>query len=164
MNAKKREQILKLLEADSRTTVKEIAVMLDLSEEAVSREIAAMEKERVICGYHAFINWDKTEDDKISALIELKVTLQHGEGFDRIAEKIYQYPEVEALYLMSGGYDFTVMLKKASMKQIATFVSTKLAAIDEVQSTTTHIILARYKDHGMPLVDLKKDMRQAITL
>jgi len=164
MDAKKREQILKLLEADSRTTVKEIATMLDLSEEAVAKGIAAMEKEHVICGYHAFINWDKTEDDKISALIELKVTLQHGEGFDRIAEKIYQYPEVEALYLMSGGYDFTVMLKKASMKQIATFVSTKLAAIDEVQSTTTHIILARYKDHGMPLVDLKKDMRQAITL
>lgn len=164
MEARKREQILKLLEADSRTTVREIAVMLGLCEDEVQDEIAQLEKERIICGYHAFVNWDKTEDDNISALIELKVTLQRGEGFDRIAEKIYQYPEVEALYLMSGGYDFSVMLKKASMKQIATFVSTKLAAIDEVQSTTTHIILARYKDHGLPLVELKKDQRQAITL
>lgn len=159
-----REQILKLLEEDSRTSVSEIAAMLGIDIEEARREIAVMEKDGIICGYHAFVNWDKTDDDKISALIELKVSLQRGEGFDRIAEKIYQYPEVEALYLMSGGYDFTVILKKATMKEIAHFVSSKLAAIDEVQSTATHVVLARYKDHGMTLVGCKKPTRQVIAL
>ena len=163
MEARKREQILKLLEADSRTTVREIAVMLGLGEDEVQDEIAQLEKERIICGYHAFVNWDKTEDDNISALIELKVTLQRGEGFDRIAEKIYQYPEVEALYLMSGGYDFSVILKKATMKEIANFVSSRLAVIEEVQSTATHIVLVRYKDHGILLTAPKKDMRMVVT-
>lgn len=163
MDSKKREQILELLEKDARLSTKDIAVMLGLEIEDVKAEIAAMEKEHVICGYHAFINWDKTEDDKISALIELKVTPQRGNGFDKIAEKIYQFPEVESLYLMSGGYDFTVILKKATMKEIASFVSSKLAVIDEVQNTATHIVLVRYKDHGTSLAEVRKDMRMVVT-
>jgi DNA-binding Lrp family transcriptional regulator len=162
MDSKAREQILGLLEKDAKLDTKDIATMLDLDIEDVRTEITKMEKEHIICGYHAFINWDKTDDEKISALIELKVTPQRGKGFEKIAEKIYQYPEVESLYLMSGGYDFTVILKKATMKEIASFVSSKLAVIDEVQSTATHIVLVRYKDHGLSLVTPKKDTRMVI--
>lgn len=163
MDNKKREDILRLLEANARYSAKDIAAMLGLDVDEVGAEIASMEKEHIICGYHALVNWDKTDDDKIAALIELKVTPQRGEGFDRIAEKIYQYPEVESLYLMSGGYDFTVILKKATMKEIAHFVSTRLAVIEEVQSTATHIVLVRYKDHGITLTAPKKDMRMMVT-
>jgi len=162
MDSEAREQILQLLEKDAKLGINDIAAMLDLDIEDVRSEIEQMEKDHIICGYHAFINWDKTEDEKISALIELKVNPQRGKGFDRIAEKIYQFPEVESLYLMSGGYDFTVILKKATMKEIASFVSSKLAVIDEVQSTATHIVLARYKDHGLSLVTPKKDARMVI--
>lgn len=159
MDNKKREEILRLLEANARYTPKDIAVMLGLGLEETEKEIKQLEKERVICGYHALVNWDKTDDEKISALIELKVMPQRGHGYDSIAEKIYQYPEVESLYLMSGAYDFSVILKKATMKEIANFVSTRLAVMDEVQSTATHIVLVRYKDHGTTLVEQKKDQR-----
>ncbi|MBR4400326.1 MAG: Lrp/AsnC family transcriptional regulator [Synergistes sp.] len=163
MEGIKREEILRLLEENARYTVKDLAAMLGLEAKKVKDEIAAMERERVICGYHALVNWDKTDDEKISALIELKVTPQRGDGYERIAEKIYQYPEVESLYLMSGGYDFTVILKKATMKEIASFVSSRLAVIEEVQSTTTHVVLARYKDHGIQLAENRKDMRMVVT-
>lgn len=163
MEGIKREEILRLLEENARYTVKDLAAMLGLDAEKVKEEIAAMERERVICGYHALVNWDKTDDEKISALIELKVTPQRGDGYERIAEKIYQYPEVESLFLMSGGYDFTVILKKATMKEIASFVSSRLAVIEEVQSTTTHVVLARYKDHGIQLAEPRKDMRMVVT-
>ena len=163
MDSKQRDEILRLLEKNARYTAKDIAVMLGMDVSEVKNEIEMMEKERTICGYHALVDWDKTDDEKISALIELKVTPQRGEGFDRIAEKIYQYPEVESLYLMSGGYDFSVILKKATMKEIANFVSSRLAVIEEVQSTATHIVLVRYKDHGILLTAPKKDMRMVVT-
>lgn len=163
MDSRHREEILRLLEQNARYTAKDIAVMLDMDVIEVKNEIDIMEKERIICGYHAIVDWDKTDDEKISALIELKVTPQRGEGFDRIAEKIYQYPEVESLYLMSGGYDFSVILKKATMKEIANFVSSRLAVIEEVQGTATHIVLVRYKDHGIQLAAPKKDMRMVVT-
>ena len=163
MESKNREKILELLEKDAKLTAAEIAVMLGLDEECVTEEIAKMEKEHVICGYHASVNWEKTDDEKISALIELKVNPQRGKGYDSIAKKIYQFPEVEFLYLMSAcGYDFSVILKKATMKEIANFVSSKLAVIDEVNSTATHIVLKRYKDHGTLLVEAKKDMRMVV--
>ncbi|MEG1602577.1 MAG: Lrp/AsnC family transcriptional regulator [Cloacibacillus sp.] len=161
--SKIREEILRLLEQNARYTPKEIAVMLDLDIIEVKNEIEIMEKERVICGYHALVDWDKTDDETISALIELKVSPQRGEGFERIAEKIYQYPEVESLYLMSGGYDFTVILKKATMKEIAHFVASRLAVLEEVQSTVTHIVLMRYKDHGTLFTAPRRDMRMKVT-
>ena len=162
MESKKREEILRLLEENAKYTAEDIAAMLGLEAAEVENEIKSMENDRIICGYHAFVDWDKTDDDKISALIELKVTPQRGEGFDSIAEKIYQYPEVESLYLMSGGYDFTVILKKATMKEIANFVNTRLAVIDEVQSTATHVVLLRYKDHSLQLAEPKKDTRMVM--
>lgn len=163
MDRDQREKILRLLEKNAMTSSHDIAVMLGLDEEIVTAEIEALERSRVICGYHAHIDWDKTDDEKISALIEVKVTPQRGGGYDEIAEKIYQYPEVESLYLMSGGYDFTVILKKSTMRQIANFVSSRLAVIDEVQSTTTHIVLERYKDHGITLGEAKRDHRVMVT-
>lgn len=159
MEAKHKDELLRLLEENANLTPHEIAVMLGQDEADVRGTIEALERGGVICGYHALINWDKTDDEKISALVELKVTPQRGMGYERIAEKIYQYPEVESLFLMSGGYDFSVILKKATMKQIANFVSTRLAVIEEVQSTATHIVLARYKDHGVTLAEEKKDQR-----
>ena len=163
MDTKNRNSILGLLERNAKLTAKEIASMLALSEDDVKNEISAMEEEQLICGYHAFINWDKTEEDKISALIELKVIPQRDMGYDSIAKKISKYPEVESLYLMSAGdYDFVVMLRKATMKEIATFVTTKLAVMEEVKSTSTHIVLTKYKEFGTALCEDKKDKRMVI--
>lgn len=157
------EQILKLLETDSRLTPEEIAVLLGLDAEETKKRIAKLEEENVICGYHTLINWEKTDDVNVSAVIELRVNPQRGMGFDRIAEKIYQFPEVDALYLMSGGYDFMVQLKKAPMRDIAAFVSHRLSIIEEVQSTATHVVLKQYKDHGTLFVQKSGDQRMVIT-
>ena len=106
-----REKILAVIEKNSRIDLKDLAVLLGESEIAVANEIAEMEKEHIICGYHTLINWDKENDDSVTALIELKVTPQGGDGYNKIAEQIYQYPQVETLYLMSGAYDFLVLLR-----------------------------------------------------
>ena len=158
------ERILELLEKDAKLKSSELAVMLGLEEDEVSAAIKNFEKKGVIRGYHALVNWDKTDDEKVSALIELKVTPQRGNGFDKIAEKIYQYPEVDSLYLMSGRFDFTVMLRKATMKEIAHFVASKLAVIDGVQSTATHVVLLRYKDRGFVMTDEEKQKRMMVNL
>ena len=158
-----REAILKILETNSKITAEEIAVRLDLNPQEVAKAIAEMEADKIISGYHTLINWDKTDDEQVSAIIELKVNPQRGKGFDRIAEKIYLFPEVESMYLMSGGFDFLVELKKAPMKDIARFVSNRLSVIDEVQATSTHIILAKYKDHGTIFVKEDKEKRMVIT-
>ena len=114
-------------------------------------EVAEMEKEKIICGYHTMINWDKTGVEKGTALIEVRVTPQRNQGFDRIAERIYNFPEVKAVYLMSGGYDFMVMLEGKTMKEISMFTSSKLAPLESVVSTVTHFVLKKYKDYGMIL-------------
>ncbi|MBQ0055979.1 MAG: Lrp/AsnC family transcriptional regulator [Synergistaceae bacterium] len=158
------ERILELLEKDAKLKASELAVMLGLEEDDVSAAINNFEKTGIIRGYHALVNWDKTDDEKVSALIELKVTPQRGNGFDKIAEKIYQYPEVDSLYLMSGRFDFTVMLRKATMKEIAHFVASKLAVIDGVQSTATHVVLLRYKDRGFIMTDEEKQKRMMVNL
>lgn len=158
------ERILELLEKDAKLKSSELAVMLGLEEDEVSAAINNFEKTGIIRGYHALVNWDKTDDEKVSALIELKVTPQRGNGFDKIAEKIYQYPEVDSLYLMSGRFDFTVMLRKATMKEIAHFVASKLAVIDGVQSTATHVVLLRYKDRGFIMTDEEKQKRMMVNL
>ena len=125
MNTELRELILKLIEKNSRLAIHDLAVMLDVTETEVANEIADMEKEHIICGYHTLINWDNTSKDQLTAMIEVKVTPQRGQGFDRIAERIYNFPEVKAVYLMSGGYDFMVMLEGKTMKEISMFTSSK---------------------------------------
>ncbi len=158
-----KEKILKVIDKNSKLTPKEIAVMLGVEEEAVASAIKELEEESVICGYPTLINWDKTESEKVTALIEVKVTPQRGQGFDRIAERIYRFEEVESVYLMSGGFDLTVIITGMSMREVANFVSSKLAPMEAVLSTATHFVLKKYKEHGMPLVNEIEDERMLIT-
>ena len=158
-----REKILAVIEKNSRIAVKDLAVLLGEPEETVAEEIAAMEQEKVICGYHTLINWDNTSEEKVTALIEVKVTPQRGQGFDKIAERIYKFPEVNAVYLMSGGFDFTVIIEEKTMREVAQFVSDKLAPMDAILSTATHFVLKRYKDHGTVLVDMVREERMLVT-
>lgn len=156
-------QILRLIETNSKLTSNEIAIMLNKDEEQIIKNIAELEADKVICAYTTLINWEKTANDDCSAMIELKITPQRGEGFDTIAEKIYLYPEVDSLFLMSGSYDLLVQLKAAPMRTIANFVANKLAVIEEVQSTATHIILKKYKNQGVIFEKSKTDNRQVVT-
>ncbi len=144
-----REAILNLLEKNSKLTFAEIAEKTGYAEKDVIDEIKAMEKDNIICGYNTLINWDKTDRDYVTALIEVNVTPQRGNGFDKIAQRIYSFEEVKAVYLMSGGFDLTVILEAKSLKDIAFFVSDKLSTIDAVTSTATHFVLKKYKDHGI---------------
>ena len=158
-----REQILKAIEKNSRIDLKELAIMLGEEEIDVVNEIAAMEAEGVICGYHTLIDWEKTSIEKVSALIEVRVTPQRGQGFDTIAERIYKYPEVNSVYLISGGYDLLVSLEGKSLKEVSNFVSDKLSTLDTVLSTATHFILKKYKDHGTILAKKYVDERLKMT-
>ncbi|MBO4347590.1 MAG: Lrp/AsnC family transcriptional regulator [Lachnospiraceae bacterium] len=158
-----REKILKAIEKNSRIDLKELAVMLGEEEIDVVNEIAAMEAEGVICGYHTLIDWEKTSIEKVSALIEVRVTPQRGQGFDSIAERIYKYPEVNSVYLISGGYDLLVSLEGKSLKEVSNFVSDKLSTLDTVLSTATHFILKKYKDHGTILAKKYVDERLKMT-
>lgn len=159
-----REKILTFIENNSRIELKDLAVMLGSSEAEVANEIADMEKEGIICGYHTLIDWDKTSEEKVTALIEVKVTPQRGLGFDKVAERIYNYPEVNSVYLISGGFDFLVMLEGKTMRDVAQFVSDKLSPLDSVLSTATHFILKKYKDHGSIMAHESKDERMLMTL
>ena len=158
-----RERILKAIEKNSRIDLKELAVMLGEEEIDVVNEIAAMEAEGVICGYHTLIDWEKTSIEKVSALIEVRVTPQRGQGFDTIAERIYKYPEVNSVYLISGGYDLLVSLEGKTLKEVSNFVSDKLSTLDTVLSTATHFILKKYKDHGTVLAKKYVDERLKMT-
>jgi DNA-binding Lrp family transcriptional regulator len=158
-----REELLSIIEKNSRIDFSELAVLLGTSEEEVLHELSELEKEGIICGYHTLINWEKTSIEKVTALIEVKVTPQRGRGFDNIAERIYNYPEVKAVYLISGGYDLLVILEERTLKEIANFVSDKLSTLDSVLSTATHFILKKYKDHGTILNKTSKDEREVIT-
>lgn len=158
-----REELLAIIEKNSRIDLKELAVMLGVEEVDVVNELAAMEAEGIICGYHTLINWDNTTIDKVTALIEVCVTPQTGQGFDTIAEKIYRYPEVRSVYLISGKYDLMVILESKSLKEVSSFVSEKLSALDAVLSTATHFILKKYKDHGTVFKARTDDEREMIT-
>ena len=158
-----REKILTFIEKNSRVDLADLAVMLGVEEAAVANEIADMEKENIICGYHTMINWDNTGNEKVIALIEVKVTPQRGMGFDKIAERIYQYSEVNSVYLMSGAFDFTVIIEGKTMREVAQFVSEKLSPMDSVLSTATHFVLKKYKDHGTIMYEKPGDERMMIT-
>ncbi|MBQ6755624.1 MAG: Lrp/AsnC family transcriptional regulator [Oscillospiraceae bacterium] len=139
--------ILKLLEEDARYTAKELAEMTGKSEPEVREIVEKLEKDHVINGYTALIDWDRTDVETVTAFIEVKITPQRDDGFDRIAERIYQYDEVESLYLMSGAFDFAVIVEGKTLKEVSQFVSLKLAPIEGVISTATHFIMKRYKDN-----------------
>lgn len=158
-----REKILNFIEKNSRIELKELAVLLGMQEVDVANELAAMEAEGIICGFHTIIDWDKVTEERVNALIEVKVTPQRGKGFDDIAERIYKYPEVSACYLMSGGFDLMVFIEGKSLKEISMFVSQKLSTLDSILSTTTHFILKKYKDHGTILTQKYEDERMIMT-
>lgn len=158
-----REKILQIVEKNSRIDLKELAIILGVEEADIVSEMQQMEAEGIICGYHTLINWDKTSVDKVNALIEVRVTPQRGQGFDHIAERIYKYPEVTAVYLMSGGYDLLVFLEGKSLREVSTFVSDKLSTLETVLSTATHFILKKYKDHGTVLSKKRIDEREIFT-
>lgn len=151
-----RKKILDMLYNNSRISYDDMSVMLDIPKEKLEAEITAMESEGVICGYPTMINWEKTDCEKVSAVIEVKVAPQRGLGFDKIAERIYRFDEVESVSLMSGGYDLSVTIEGKSMKEVAIFVHEKLAPLESVISTATHFVLKKYKEHGVTLVDEKK--------
>ncbi len=158
-----REKILGIIEKNSKMDLKELAVILGESEIDVANEIAAMEADGTICGYHTLIDWEKTSIEKVSALIEVRVTPQRGQGFDSIAERIYKYPEVNSVYLMSGGYDLLVTLEGKTLKEVSSFVTNKLSTLETVLSTTTHFILKKYKDHGTIMAKKFEDTRLIMT-
>lgn len=158
-----KREILDVLEKNGRVSVTDLATMLGEPENEVAAAISSMEKEKIICGYHTLINWDKACQDRVTALIEVKVTPQRDEGFDAIAEKIYNFKEVTSVYLMSGAFDLTVIIEGKTMKEVALFVGQRLAVIDAVLSTATHFVLKKYKDHGFIMDVEKKDERMLVS-
>lgn len=158
-----RQQILNYIEKNSKANLKDLAIMLGTSEEMILNELQKMEEEKIICGYHTMINWDNTDVDKVTALIEVRVTPQRDRGFNRIAERIYNYPEVQSVYLISGAYDFLITLEGKSIKDVSQFVSAKLSTIESVIGTSTHFILTKYKDHGTVFVHEEKAERMLVT-
>lgn len=151
-----REEILRLIEKNGRIDLKEASILLGMQESEVANAISEMEKEKIICGYYTLIDWEKTSEERVTALIEVRVTPQRGSGFDDIAERMMKYDEVKAVYLMSGGFDFTLLIEEKSMKEIAQFVTNKLSTLDSVLNTATHFILKKYKDYGTVLAETEE--------
>ncbi|KGN01628.1 AsnC family transcriptional regulator [Clostridium novyi A str. 4570] len=157
------EEILEILEKNSKYSEEEIAAMTGKTVEEVKNAIKKYEEDNIIVGYPALINWEKTSKDSVVALIQVKVTPQRGEGFDKVAERIYKFREVKACYLMSsGGFDLNVIVEGKTMKEVALFVANKLATQESVLSTSTHFILKKYKDKGTIFEKKTRDDREAI--
>ena len=157
-------EILEILEKNSKLTTAQVAVMTAKSEEEIKAAIEKLEADGVILGYNTTINWEMTDKEVVTALIEVKVTPQRGEGFDKVAERIYRFEEVRDCYLMSGGFDLTVLIEGKTMKEVAFFVAEKLAPLDSVLSTSTHFVLKKYKDKGMVFEKKVKENKETLFL
>ena len=157
-------KLLKMLSNNARYSVQELSVMTGISEDEVKKEIKEMEREGLICGYKTVIDWEKLDNSKVSAIIELKVEPQPDVGFELIAERIMKYQEVESVYLMSGGYDLCVIVKGKTFQEVAMFVAKQLAPMKDVMSTATHFILRRYKEMDVELCSDGKDDRETMLL
>ena len=157
-------KLLKLLSQDSRAELSDLATMLGLTEDEVRAEIAEMEREGIIRGYKAVIDWDQLDNTYVSAIIELKVTPKAGFGFEDVAAKVMKYPEVESVYLMSGVYDLNVVVKGKSLQDVANFVAKELSAMESVTSTATHFVMRRYKELDVELLGSGKDERGSYLL
>ena len=158
-----REKFLTFIEKNSRVDLKELAIMLGVDEASVVQELEQMESEHIICGYHTLINWDKVGVEKVTAMIEVRVTPQREMGFDKVAERIYNYPEVNAVFLISGGFDLMVTLEGKTLREVSQFVTDKLSTLDSVLSTKTNFILKKYKDHGTVMASKARDERILVT-
>jgi DNA-binding Lrp family transcriptional regulator len=157
-----KKEILEAISKNSRFSTEDLAAMLGTDQESVQKEIQEMEEARVICGYPTLINWDQTDCEKVTALIEVKVTPQRDMGFNKVAERIYKFEEVESLYLMSGGFDLTVIIQGKSMKEVARFVSEKLSTLEYVTSTATYFVLKKYKEHGLEMTKEKHESERML--
>jgi len=155
-------KLLQLLEEDCTLTPEQLASMADMKIEDVKAAVKRYEEEKIILGYKAIVDWDRTEREAVTALIEVKVTPQRGEGFDRVAERIYQYDEVESVYLMSGAFDLTVIISGRTLKEVAEFVGQRLATIEDVTGTATHFILRKYKEKHLIFTKQEKQEREWI--
>ena len=159
-----REKILSYIENNSRIDMHDLAIMMGPDEATIMNELEEMEQAHIICGYHTLINWEKAGIEKVTAMIEVRVTPQRGMGFDKVAERIYNYPEVNSVYLISGGFDFMVTLEGKTLREVSEFVSDKLSPLDSVLSTKTNFILKKYKDHGTIMAEQRKDERELVSL
>ena len=155
-------KLLRLLEEDCTHTPEQLASMADMTVEEVKAEIKRYEEEKIVLGYQAIVDWDRTERESVTALIEVKVTPQRGAGFDRVAERIYQYDEVESVYLMSGAFDLTVIISGRTLREVAEFVGQRLATIEDVTGTATHFILTKYKEKHLILEKQEQQERELI--
>ena len=157
-------KVLDLLSLYPRASVTDLADILGEKEEDVEKAKKNLEEKKIICGYHTVINWDKTNIDHVDAFIGISAKPERDRGYDKIAERIYQYNEVDSVYLMSGAFDFTVFISGRTMREVALFVAEKLSPLDSVVSTATHFVLKKYKDHGTILAEKAQDERQLISL
>lgn len=156
------DKLLQLLEDDCTLTRQQLAAAADMTVEAVDAAIQGYEKDKIILGYKAIVDWDRTQREAVTALIEVKVTPQRGEGFDRVAERIYQYDEVESVYLMSGAFDLTVIISGRTLKEVASFVGQRLAPLEDVTGTATHFILKKYKEKHLIFEKQEQQEREFI--
>ncbi len=156
-------ELLELLEKDHTLTVAQLAVMLDKPQEEIAALIKQYETDKTIVKYQTIVNWEKAGADRVTAIIEVRITPQREVGFDAIAERIYRFPEVRSLYLMSGAYDLLVIVEAKTLKEAAQFVSTKLSTIEGVIGTTTHFMLKQYKEAGVILEDEEEDRRLVVS-
>ena len=159
-----KNKLLRLLNDNARLSDEELSVMTQMSKDEIHSTISAMEAEGLIRGYKAVIDWERLDDFHVSALIELKVTPKAGLGFEEVAAKVSKYPQVESVFLMSGGYDLSVMVKGRTFQEVAMFVAKELSTIDSVVSTATHFILRRYKEFDVELMSDPHDDREVISL
>ena len=157
-----KKQILDAIQKNGRYSTEDLAAMLATDEQTIKKEIKEMEEANVICGYPTLINWDQTDCELVTALIEVKVTPQRNMGFNKVAERIYRFEEVESVYLMSGGFDLTVVIQGKSMKEVARFVSEKLSTLESVNSTSTYFVLKKYKEHGLIMTDEKHESERML--
>ncbi len=157
-----KKQILDVIQKNGRYSTEDLAAMLATDEQTIKKEIKEMEDANVICGYPTLINWDQTDCELVTALIEVKVTPQRNMGFNKVAERIYRFEEVESVYLMSGGFDLTVVIQGKSMKEVARFVSEKLSTLESVNSTSTYFVLKKYKEHGLIMTDEKHESERML--
>jgi len=159
-----RYEVLRLIEHNARLTQPELAVMLGVTEEEIAEELDLLNKENIILGYTTVVNWEKTKRESVTAMIEVRLMPQRDQGFDKIAQHLYRFPQVSSCYLMSGGFDLMLIIEDSTLREVASFISNKVAPIEGVVSTATHFILKKYKSNGVIFDDKPVDRREAIIL
>ncbi len=159
-----RYELLRLIEHNARLTQPELAVMLGTTEEEIAAELDLLHKEDIILGYTTVVNWEKTKRESVTAMIEIRLMPQRDQGFDKIAQHLYRFPQVSSCYLMSGGFDLMLIIEDSTLREVASFISNKVAPIEGVVSTATHFILKKYKGNGVIFDDKPIDRREAIIL